>query len=98
MEDTPFKLARSRIPSLRARFILHPEGLSLGGVSAFACQGASSGATKMEQAVTKDTGSARSIAIPLALAQFICSYAASNMNVAVTDIARDLGTTVIGVQ
>ena len=52
----------------------------------------------MQQAVTKDTGSARSIAIPLALAQFICSYAASNMNVAVTDIARDLGTTVIGVQ
>lgn len=52
----------------------------------------------MHQAVTKDTRSSRSIAIPLALAQFICSYAASNMNVAVTDIARDLGTTVIGVQ
>jgi MFS family permease len=52
----------------------------------------------MQQAVTKDTRSSRSIAIPLALAQFICSYAASNMNVAVTDIARDLGTTVIGVQ
>jgi MFS family permease len=35
---------------------------------------------------------------PLALAQFIASYAATNMNVAVTNIASDLGTTVIGVQ
>lgn len=36
--------------------------------------------------------------LPLVLAQFICSYAASNMNVAITDIAGDLGTTVSGVQ
>jgi MFS family permease len=36
--------------------------------------------------------------IPLVLAQFICSYAASNMNVAISDIAADLGTTVSGVQ
>lgn len=39
-----------------------------------------------------------SIVIPLALAQFIASYAATNMNVAISTIARDLGTTVIGVQ
>ena len=52
----------------------------------------------MQQTASKAARSSRSIAIPLALAQFICSYAASNMNVAVTDIARDLGTTVIGVQ
>jgi MFS family permease len=39
-----------------------------------------------------------SIVIPLALAQFICSYAASNMNVAISDIAHDLGTDVHGVQ
>jgi MFS family permease len=36
--------------------------------------------------------------LPLALAQFIASYAATNMNVAITAIAKDLGTDVIGVQ
>lgn len=36
--------------------------------------------------------------LPLALAQFICSYAASNMNVAISNIATDLGMTVSGVQ
>ena len=35
---------------------------------------------------------------PLALAQFICSFAGSNMNVMITDISRDLDTTVQGVQ
>jgi MFS family permease len=35
---------------------------------------------------------------PLALAQFICSFAGSNMNVMINDISRDLGTTVQGVQ
>src|SRR5260370_10363480 len=36
--------------------------------------------------------------LPLALAQFIASYAATNMNVAISAIATDLNTTVIGVQ
>jgi len=36
--------------------------------------------------------------VPLALAQFICSYAASNMNVAISTIADDIGTTVTGIQ
>ena len=36
--------------------------------------------------------------LPLALAQFIASYAATNMNVAISAIAQDLGTTVAGVQ
>jgi MFS family permease len=36
--------------------------------------------------------------LPLALAQFICSFAGSNMNVMITDIGEDLGTTVEGVQ
>jgi MFS family permease len=40
----------------------------------------------------------RAALIPLALAQFVCSYAASNMNVAVSSIAHDLGTDVSGVQ
>jgi MFS family permease len=35
---------------------------------------------------------------PLALAQFICSFAGSNMNVMINDITEDLDTTVQGVQ
>jgi MFS family permease len=35
---------------------------------------------------------------PLALAQFICSFAGTNMNVMITDISEDLDTTVEGVQ
>src|SRR6476660_3934653 len=40
----------------------------------------------------------RKILVPLALAQFICSFAGSNMNVMITDISTDLHTTVQGVQ
>jgi MFS family permease len=40
----------------------------------------------------------RRILIPLALAQFICSFAGSNMNVMINDISEDLDTTVAGVQ
>jgi MFS family permease len=36
--------------------------------------------------------------LPLALAQFICSFAGSNMNVMIGDISHDLGTDVKGVQ
>jgi MFS family permease len=49
-----------------------------------------------EAAVARDN--ARAMILPLALAQFICSYAATNMNVAISAIAKDLGTTVAGVQ
>ena len=42
--------------------------------------------------------SPRRLILPLALAQFICSFAGSNMNVMITDISDDLGTTVKGVQ
>jgi MFS family permease len=41
---------------------------------------------------------ARTMILPLALAQFIASYAATSMNVAIGSIAKDLGTTVAGVQ
>ena len=44
------------------------------------------------------SGSLRRILLPLALAQFICSFAGSNMNVMITDISSDLDTTVQGVQ
>ncbi|HEY5981260.1 MAG TPA: MFS transporter [Microlunatus sp.] len=40
----------------------------------------------------------RRVLIPLALAQFICSFAGSSMNVMITDISDDLDTTVQGVQ
>jgi MFS family permease len=42
--------------------------------------------------------SLRKMLIPLALAQFICSFAGSNMNVMINDISRDLHTDVQGVQ
>src|SRR5579864_9004793 len=41
---------------------------------------------------------ARRLLLPLALAQFICSFAGSNMNVMISDISHDLNTTVKGVQ
>src|SRR5256886_10261023 len=42
--------------------------------------------------------SPRRLILPLALAQFICSFAGSNMNVMINDISKDLDTTVKGVQ
>jgi MFS family permease len=42
--------------------------------------------------------SARRLILPLALAQFICSFAGTNMNVMINDISDDLDTTVKGVQ
>jgi MFS family permease len=42
--------------------------------------------------------SLRAMLVPLALAQFICSFAGSNMNVMINDISSDLHTTVQGVQ
>jgi MFS family permease len=38
------------------------------------------------------------LVIPLALGQFLCSYANSALNVSISDISQDLGTTVTGVQ
>jgi MFS family permease len=40
----------------------------------------------------------RKFLLPLALAQFICSFAGSNMNVMINDISADLDTDVQGVQ
>ena len=48
--------------------------------------------------VRAPAGSLRRMLVPLALAQFICSFAGSNMNVMINDISRDLHTTVQGVQ
>jgi MFS family permease len=41
---------------------------------------------------------AQAMVVPLALAQFIASYAATNMNVAISTIAQDIGTTWSGMQ
>ena len=49
-------------------------------------------------AIPGPTVSPQRMLLPLALAQFICSFAGSNMNVAISSIAKDLGTTVQGVQ
>jgi MFS family permease len=44
------------------------------------------------------TVSPRRMLLPLASAQFICSFAGSNMTVMINDISKDLDTTVQGVQ
>ena len=49
-------------------------------------------------AVQVPASSLRKMLLPLALAQFICSFAGSNMNVMITDISADLHTDVQGVQ
>ena len=49
-------------------------------------------------AAERPLASARRLIAPLALAQFICSFAGSNMNVMINDITEDLDTTVKGVQ
>src|SRR5262252_3419823 len=52
----------------------------------------------MQNTVTKATTSFWPIVFPLALAQFVCSYAATTMNVSITSIAKDLGTDVHAIQ
>jgi MFS family permease len=49
-------------------------------------------------AVQVPASSLRRMLVPLALAQFICSFAGSNMNVMINDISQDLHTDVQGVQ
>ncbi len=49
-------------------------------------------------APARAAATARAAVLPLALAQFIARYAASNMNVAISTIADDLGTDVPGIQ
>src|SRR4051794_34725537 len=51
-----------------------------------------------QTAAARPSGALRRVLIPLALAQFICSFAGSNMNVMINDISEDLGTSVQGVQ
>ena len=46
----------------------------------------------------RPSGALRKVLIPLALAQFICSFAGSNMNVMINEMSKDLNTTVQGIQ
>jgi MFS family permease len=52
----------------------------------------------VDRAASERPSGLRRVLIPLALAQFICSFAGSNMNVMINDISTDLDTTVQGVQ
>src|SRR5881227_4311571 len=54
----------------------------------------------MTDAADRQTVSAslRKMLVPLALAQFICSFAGSNMNVMITDMSKDLDTDAQGIQ
>jgi MFS family permease len=52
----------------------------------------------MQNTVTKAATSFWPIVFPLALAQFVCSYAATTMNVSISAIAKDLGTDVHAIQ
>jgi MFS family permease len=64
-----------------------------GGRTSAASANAGVGAGPADAALSR-----RRFLAPLALAQFICSFAGSNMNVMINDITHDLDTTVTGVQ
>jgi MFS family permease len=49
-------------------------------------------------AAARPSKALRRVLVPLALAQFICSFAGSNMNVMINDMSKDLNTTVQGIQ
>jgi MFS family permease len=46
----------------------------------------------------RSSSALRRVLVPLALAQFICSFAGTNMNVMINDMSQDLDTTVQGIQ
>lgn len=52
----------------------------------------------MQNAIVKPTTSFWPIVFPLALAQFVCTYAGTTMNVSISNIANDLGTDVHAIQ
>ena len=52
----------------------------------------------MQNAAAKTATNFWPIVLPLALAQFVCSYAATTMNVSISSIAKDLGTDVHAIQ
>jgi MFS family permease len=55
-------------------------------------------AVTQSASVARGSTNLRRVLVPLALAQFICSFAGSNMNVMISDMSEDLDTTVQGIQ
>ena len=89
LDPVPGRQARLR----STRWVSRCEGRSLSGDTKRALAHMSEVTRPMA-----DAPSLRAMLIPLALAQFICSFAGSNMNVMINDISTDLHTTVQGVQ
>src|SRR5213082_3897037 len=54
-------------------------------------------ASESSQSTSRDA-SRRRVLLPLALTQFVASFAGSSMNVSISSISKDLNTTVHGVQ
>jgi MFS family permease len=52
----------------------------------------------MQNTITKTASSFWPIVFPLALAQFVCTYAGTTMNVSISSISHDLGTDVHSIQ
>src|SRR6187549_3410920 len=57
-----------------------------------------SGGAAVVSATDATASAGRAMLVPLVLAQFLCSFAGTTMNVAISNIATDLGTNVAGVQ
>src|SRR4030095_1968116 len=57
-----------------------------------------SGSTPAVDAAPAAASAVKGALLPLVMAQFLCSFAGTTMNVAISSIASDLGTTVSGVQ
>jgi MFS family permease len=51
-----------------------------------------------DRTARRPSSALRRVLVPLALAQFICSFAGTNMNVMINDMSQDLDTTVQGIQ
>src|ERR1700750_42034 len=111
-QGSPWSVSR-RVPSPvggRTRGRASPSAVvpAPGGTWTHPCRPATPGATLAamsgntastdQTAAAQAAAATRRILAPLALAQFICSFAGSNMNVMINDISADLDTTVKGVQ
>src|SRR5207249_6081490 len=73
-------------------------GSSVGPPALIAPAASEPGAPLTETVAGRPSPGLRRMLVPLALAQFICSFAGSNMNVMINDISKDLDTSVKGVQ
>src|SRR5690349_11835697 len=82
-------------PSAQSRWMRHP-GTGTARLGPATAEGALAMTSGSEPTLSRSA--ARQLLLPLALAQFICSFAGSNMNVMINDMSQDLDTTVQGIQ